>query len=510
MGDYRLRFCIPWLLSLCHVNHLFTSWKRLSHPLGRGEDLFAGSKINRRSDHSHIDKKIFPFLLDQLCIGSAASVRTVLLEVLFKEQFVVLFVPRNNIMLDMNRLILFMGWILACAGAQEAIREDNSTTVVQGVTTVECGLDSTVIQYGYNSEQGVFVQVVEDTSALNGSDYQNLPGVELRNIEYARSCWCSQFYDIPVEYCPADFASCSVKGSTGDIKCYNLSQSASLMRGMWPIALCWYFILAVAWFCSRRGTQAKGHAYRLCCLGCSEQAKEAAVRQEIDEIVENRSYRIVVLRESAMRRRKNIVQMGIKYPELKWLSKWMLRNEEPDMDEVLAYQPVQQMNTTLLSMKVKAFQSENATDRDHESADAVELGDIPQQSNKDPLAEPEALIVDSPSKTAITEADDVADDSDDEKDACAICLKALHTGEMIGDIPCGHLFHKDCLKDWLVRKNACPLCQRKEIAQLKRKTSSTVSSSPSPAEGAQTNHTSPYARRSSSGDGSPSEAVIQV
>jgi hypothetical protein len=34
----------------------------------------------------------------------------------------------------------------------------------------------------------------------------------------------------------------------------------------------------------------------------------------------------------------------------------------------------------------------------------------------------------------------------------------------IGELPCDHLFHVECLKMWLPRKNVCPLCQTKEVA----------------------------------------------
>ena len=49
---------------------------------------------------------------------------------------------------------------------------------------------------------------------------------------------------------------------------------------------------------------------------------------------------------------------------------------------------------------------------------------------------------------------------------CAICLVRLQDVDLIGDISCGHALHKDCLKDWLKRKNRCPLCQQTRIARL--------------------------------------------
>ena len=48
---------------------------------------------------------------------------------------------------------------------------------------------------------------------------------------------------------------------------------------------------------------------------------------------------------------------------------------------------------------------------------------------------------------------------------CPICLMSFVGGERVGDLPCRHVFHVDCLKLWLRRKNQCPLCNFSGIAQ---------------------------------------------
>jgi hypothetical protein len=55
---------------------------------------------------------------------------------------------------------------------------------------------------------------------------------------------------------------------------------------------------------------------------------------------------------------------------------------------------------------------------------------------------------------------DIIDDDDNpQAPACAICLEAFRLGSVVGDIPCGHHFHKACLKEWIRHKhNNCPLC----------------------------------------------------
>jgi len=52
---------------------------------------------------------------------------------------------------------------------------------------------------------------------------------------------------------------------------------------------------------------------------------------------------------------------------------------------------------------------------------------------------------------------------------CSICLNDIDEGEKIGDLACRHAFHLMCLKDWLRRKNSCPLCLHGDLAYPKTK-----------------------------------------
>ncbi len=50
---------------------------------------------------------------------------------------------------------------------------------------------------------------------------------------------------------------------------------------------------------------------------------------------------------------------------------------------------------------------------------------------------------------------------------CTICFSELEDGDKIGDLGCRHVFHADCLKMWVTKRNACPLCNI-PIAHRKR------------------------------------------
>lgn len=43
---------------------------------------------------------------------------------------------------------------------------------------------------------------------------------------------------------------------------------------------------------------------------------------------------------------------------------------------------------------------------------------------------------------------------------CSICLDSLEAGELVRQLqPCGHLFHKNHIDEWISRKDTCPLCR---------------------------------------------------
>jgi hypothetical protein len=53
---------------------------------------------------------------------------------------------------------------------------------------------------------------------------------------------------------------------------------------------------------------------------------------------------------------------------------------------------------------------------------------------------------------------------EDDDVACTICFAPLEEGERVGALTCSHQFHTDCLKEWLPRRNSCPLCQAPDVA----------------------------------------------
>mmetsp|Transcript_14572 Transcript_14572/g.20784 ORF Transcript_14572/g.20784 Transcript_14572/m.20784 type:complete len:448 (+) Transcript_14572:78-1421(+) len=54
--------------------------------------------------------------------------------------------------------------------------------------------------------------------------------------------------------------------------------------------------------------------------------------------------------------------------------------------------------------------------------------------------------------------------SEHEEVSCTICMAPFQHADRVGDLKCNHLFHIECLKEWVKWRNVCPLCQEPDIA----------------------------------------------
>ncbi|KAI7986489.1 putative E3 ubiquitin-protein ligase RHG1A [Camellia lanceoleosa] len=48
---------------------------------------------------------------------------------------------------------------------------------------------------------------------------------------------------------------------------------------------------------------------------------------------------------------------------------------------------------------------------------------------------------------------------------CSICQEDYEADDEMGKLECGHFYHIDCIKQWLVQKNTCPICKTAAASQ---------------------------------------------
>ncbi|XP_068667794.1 uncharacterized protein [Aristolochia californica] len=52
-------------------------------------------------------------------------------------------------------------------------------------------------------------------------------------------------------------------------------------------------------------------------------------------------------------------------------------------------------------------------------------------------------------------------DAEDSKEVCIVCLNQFSVAAAVAQMPCAHIFHKDCIVSWLEKSHVCPLCRFK-------------------------------------------------
>ncbi|KAK2657500.1 hypothetical protein Ddye_010552 [Dipteronia dyeriana] len=53
-------------------------------------------------------------------------------------------------------------------------------------------------------------------------------------------------------------------------------------------------------------------------------------------------------------------------------------------------------------------------------------------------------------------------------ECCCICQEKYASGEVIGNLDCGHVYHVECITQWVLLKNSCPICKAPALAALER------------------------------------------
>eukprot|EP00938_MAST-03A_sp_MAST-3A-sp1_P004267 g4267.t1 len=83
--------------------------------------------------------------------------------------------------------------------------------------------------------------------------------------------------------------------------------------------------------------------------------------------------------------------------------------------------------------------------------------------------------------------------SDASSEDCAVCKECFEKKQIAHRLPCGHMYHRDCILPWIQKHNTCPVCRH--VLPSEQQNSSTTSSTTT-----STNRSSPAPSSSSSSD----------
>ncbi len=98
--------------------------------------------------------------------------------------------------------------------------------------------------------------------------------------------------------------------------------------------------------------------------------------------------------------------------------------------------------------------NDSPNDENNNYSDDMDLNDSYDLSDRDPIRD--EIILSFP----ISKIKDISKLTD-EKKRCLICLDNYKIGDDSIILPCIHIFHAECIKKWMKKKNSCPICKTK-------------------------------------------------
>ena len=365
--------------------------------------------------------------------------------------------------------------------------------------------------------------VADQIQARNNVTQTTTTGMNDPNSTVAvRACLCTQYLNRPIEFCSAEFVSCSVR--TTPVTCFTLSSTNTFIQSFWPVTIFWLLVMAYVWSCSDPGRIARQYYQRKFRCRCNRtnlpltnttaDANNTAeqpidgrsqigvslmddqmIRQQLDSIIENYPSRANYMYREAINRQNRQERYARARESFLWYrtyqqmkrrlisficcccklnitastgSNTMANDNNDNVNESFANEMTAEgashmdVSTRLtdpsgprLLLKTKVYYFDDVEER------TVTDGEIPENTSSHMHSNVKA------NDTSLIDDDENNSNNNINGDEihCAICLLPLQDGiDIIGNLPCHHCMHKHCLKEWLMRKNRCPLCQLSDVA----------------------------------------------
>ncbi|CAB9504352.1 protein ligase RNF181 [Seminavis robusta] len=296
------------------------------------------------------------------------------------------------------------------------------------------------------------------------------------------SCWDSRVYVNGTDgwnrasfYCPAHISHCGIPflrlgGTSNELPgCVNVSERTNFVRSVWPLLVISFFFLLSFLLMTMRGRDAMSY-----CMGlASPQWNKWRVEHMIDQRPDRANG--LMLRYFRWEQNRNR-PLTVEEERMQIFGPWGMQvrfSQTPiqlgrEEWELLIREP--QINPLLDLIENQQAEEEDAEPLPH----SLKLRTRIYQKipiNDEPLLEtPENDTTISTNGDATTDplgdkaGEDPSNGENSNEPSCTICYLAIEDGDRVGALECDHMFHVDCLKVWLTRRNVCPLCLCEDIA----------------------------------------------
>lgn len=318
-------------------------------------------------------------------------------------------------------------------------------------------------------------QSVPLNSLFNISD-QTAAAAKSHGIFVGQECQCA---NISGFYCPTGTAYCSavlphVVNTIGDFLYSTPSSSTSsfvplvtcvgprqddFMRYVFPMEAFLLLLFTFLLFFSVQGKYAREYLQKLVCL-CDRERFNRLLSLDLERIVELSNQRLEIIRRLRTQSTPAYFaynpnnELAFLHPEIhpvyiSYLTHHRLERERQAQQQQRPSE--MRLSTTRhgpreVVLRTRRYrQPKNQWSR--HGSDNAKLTLV--ETNDDPSHEHD--------KGSGFPADD--DSSTDDLPCCSICLIHYNQGDRITNLECGHVYHVECIKSWIVRKNHCPLCK---------------------------------------------------
>ena len=272
---------------------------------------------------------------------------------------------------------------------------------------------------------------------------------------------------------PTSFSSANTK-----VECFKLESHTVFIRNAWPVVVFWYLALTVFLVATENGKNVRQYVISKLCPRCriNERRLDRIMQREIE-------YRNRIISATTRFARGRYLQRtrGMRVPNdgqtttgEEAMGRWIAQAESLGI-----LHPLQPIEYVLQTRKFHSKQ-ELKNGETKESDANIHPSTPTKRTKLDSVSTPETVSshdddvdvdVEENSEPEITscqnaEVDNerVEDEHDEECIDCTICLAPINEGQRVGILHCNHLFHAECLQEWIQRRNVCPLCQAREIA----------------------------------------------
>jgi RING-finger-containing ubiquitin ligase len=285
----------------------------------------------------------------------------------------------------------------------------------------------------------------------------------------ARKCSCSSRYrNVDTSYYCLTLNhenTCRIPAAEDQpIECLKLLSSQSFLRNSWPVAVLWLATMVLYLFTTTGGRFAMRYfcfkissCFKCCVCFCCHGHRRRDPNVHDATLAEWPNHRII----------DQIIAMQERSERLRFRRGMVLGqigendSSRSPQDSSVTYI----LKTTQFNKKSMSSPSEEETlpvtpctlsPSSSASSNGVSSGVSGNDDNNDEEKDHVAM-----------ESGDHDSFSDNDEILCTICLTSIEDGDRVGVLTCDHLFHSECLKAWIKRKNTCPLCQTPNIAKEK-------------------------------------------